>query len=167
MKTIREGFLPIVRRMFKGKKYEVVNRGDAVNVLIVKPGASLSQDVFYFARQYRAGPHKEIYGNVAGMIDGKEFPATAAYREALEEAGASGTLVYMGESFNSPGDSTTKTHFFVLFVGTWAVPTDKEEGVTMHGATWKQAKTLMEQGLSLPCVHSIRMYKDKRKELLS
>ncbi|MGL5583149.1 MAG: NUDIX domain-containing protein, partial [Cetobacterium sp.] len=125
MKKLYDGFLKIMERVHKGQPYEVMDRGNAVNVLLVKPGATPEEDVFYFGRQYRAGPNRKIYGNVAGMIDKGESAASAAIREAKEEAGARGKLVYIDTRYNSPGDSTSKTIFFVMVVKNWSEPTDK------------------------------------------
>ncbi len=93
MKTVYDGFLKIKHREHEGKTYEVMDRGNSATVLLVRTGSSFNTDEFYLGRQYRAGADGVMFTNVAGMIDDGEMPYQAAYREAMEEAGADGRLL--------------------------------------------------------------------------
>lgn len=141
MKTLFNGFLKIKEFFREGKRYEVMDRGNSVTVLLVKPGLSFEGDQFYIGNQYRAGAGGNQDTQVAGMIDkmpdgiGHEAPEEAAFREAMEEAGALGRLEYMYSGYPSPGGCTEFTYQYVMMVDTLTTPTDPEEGIMWHWLT--------------------------------
>lgn len=135
MKTLFDGFLKIKEFFREGKRYEVMDRGNSVTVLLVKPGLNFEGDQFYIGTQYRAGADSHQHTQVAGMIDpmpdgvGHESPVEAAFREAMEEAGALGRIECMYSGYTSPGGCTEFTYQFVMMVDTLSTPTDPEEGI--------------------------------------
>ena len=164
-KILRDGFLKIIQREHEDKLFEVMHRGNAVNVLLVKPGKKKKDDTFYLGAQYRAGAGSVLVTNVAGMVDEGEGAHAAAIREALEEAGAVGDLYYMGSHYNSPGDSTTRTSFFVMLVSDFKEPTDKEEGVEFSAHSYWEVREIMKGAASMPLALSLSKYKAYRKTL--
>lgn len=141
MKTLFDGFLKIKEFFREGKRYEVMDRGNSVTVLLVKPGLSFESDQFYIGTQYRAGANATLRTQVAGMIDklpdgvGHESPQSAAFREAMEEAGALGRLEFMYSGYPSPGGCTEHTFQYVMMVDTLTTPTDPEEGIEWEWVT--------------------------------
>ena len=141
MKTLFDGFLKIKEFFREGKRYEVMDRGDSVTVLLVKPGLSFESDQFYIGTQYRAGANDFLRTQVAGMIDklpdgvGYESSQHAAFREAMEEAGAIGRMEFMYSGYTSPGGCTEFTYQYAMMVDTLTEPTDPEEGIEWEWVT--------------------------------
>lgn len=141
MRTLFDGFLKIKEFYREGQRYEVMDRGNSVTVLLVKPGLSFESDQFYIGTQYRAGAKGHLRTQVAGMIDkmpdgvSNEAPNKAAFREAMEEAGALGRLEFMYSGYTSPGGSTEITYQYVMMVDTLTEPTDPEEGIEWEWMT--------------------------------
>lgn len=144
MKTLFNGFLKIKEFFREGQRYEVMDRGDSVTVLLVKPGLSFEDDQFYIGIQYRAGSNSYQDTQVAGMLDplpggvGYESPKEAALREAMEEAGASGKIVPMYNGYPSPGGCTERTHQFVMMVDSLSPPTDLTENIKWNWITGEE-----------------------------
>lgn len=161
LKKVYDGFHKIYHRMHNGKNFEIVDRGDAVNVLIVRKGESLKKDTFFIGSQYRSGPNKCICTNVAGMIDQGESPMAAARREAWEEFGAEGEMHFLGEGMPSPGGSTENIFFFVMFVDKLGTPTDLSEGITVQELSYKTVKKMRFTSMQLQL--NFFLYKQFRK----
>ena len=108
-------------RRFDGSMVPPVTRaafvsGDAVTVLPYDP----HRDRVLLIEQFRAGPH--LRGDpqpwqleaIAGRIDPGETPATAARREAVEEAGLDlGEMLFVAGYYPSPGAVTEYLHSYV------------------------------------------------------
>ena len=174
MKTLFDGFLKIKEFMKNGKRYEVMDRGNSVTVLLVKPGLSFESDQFYIGTQYRAGSDSYQRTQVAGMIDkmpdgvGHESPQEAAFREAMEEAGALGRLEFMYSGYPSPGGCTEFTYQYVMMVDTMSTPTDPEEGIEW---VWMSGAEILETyGLlgfcSMQLNNSINLYSINRDKFV-
>lgn len=174
MKTLFNGFLKIKEFTRQGKRYEVMDRGNSVTVLLVKPGLSFEGDQFYIGTQYRAGAGGYQRTQVAGMIDkmpdgvGHEAPTVAARREAMEEAGALGRMEYMYSGFTSPGGCTEFTYQYVMMVDTLSTPTDPEEGIEWEWMTG--ADILLVYGqlgfASMQLNNSINHYRLNREQFV-
>lgn len=123
------GFLKIFERYHEGQRYEVMDRGNAVNVLIVRPGLTVESDQFYLGVQYRAGANRYMQTCAAGMVDAGEKPEDAARREAMEEAGATGKLVHVGGGYTSAGGATEYMDQYVMILDQLHTPTDLSEGI--------------------------------------
>lgn len=108
-------------RRYDGQMSEVVNRGalhigQVVAVLPYDP----VRDCVLLVEQFRAAVMMSgnrapwVWQPVAGLIDPGEAPATAAHREAAEEAGLTlSRLEDAGQAYSSPGSSTEFIHLFV------------------------------------------------------
>ncbi|MGL5014477.1 MAG: NUDIX domain-containing protein [Bacteroidales bacterium] len=144
MKTLYDGFLKIKEREHENYTYEVMDRGDSVTVLLVKPGLSFSSDQFYLGRQYRAGSNCVLFTQVAGMIDAGENPPQAGRREAMEEAGALGKMYFMYSGFPSAGGCTEKTYQYVMFVDSLSTPTDSSEVILWNWYTGSQVIEMLD-----------------------
>lgn len=162
LRLVYSGFHKVYTRLHGGKNYEIVDRGDAVNVLVVRKGSKLSKDTLMLGTQYRAGADEVMYTNVAGMIDAGESPGDAAIRESIEEMGVKGDLYFLGTQMPSPGGSTEKIHFYAMMVKELGEATDKSEGITMVNMPFKVAKK--KQFLSMQLNTSITLYKKFRKQ---
>lgn len=165
MKTLYDGFLKIKERVVGNNRFEVMDRGDSVTVLIVKPGRCLDEDQFYIGEQYRAGADAVQFTQVAGMIDGGESPAKAAKREAIEEAGAKGDLIPIYQGYTSPGGCTENTHQFLMFTsGNFSEPTDKSEGIKWN---WYSGWWVRRHPFNSFQLHNaIQLYINKRNQYL-
>jgi nudix-type nucleoside diphosphatase (YffH/AdpP family) len=103
----RDGTLQTVQR-------EVYDHGSAAAVLLYAPEAG----TVILTRQFRLPPHLNgdpawLIEAPAGMLDG-EAPAIAAHREAVEETGYEPTdLVFLFETYASPGSLTEKCACFL------------------------------------------------------
>ena len=103
----RDGTLQTVQR-------EVYDHGSAAAVLLYAPEAA----TVILTRQFRLPPHLNgdpawLIEAPAGMLDG-EAPAIAAHREAVEETGYEPTdLVFLFETYASPGSLTEKCACFL------------------------------------------------------
>lgn len=168
MKTLFDGFLKIKEFFREGKRYEVMDRGNSVTVLLVKPGLNFEGDQFYIGYQFRAGARANQYTQVAGMIDTlpdgkKESPKEAAFREAMEEAGALGRMEFMYSGYPSPGGCTEHTYQYVMMVDTLTTPTDPEEGITWQ---WIEGSSIAENGavgfISMQLNNAINIYRLNR-----
>ena len=174
MKTLFDGFLKIKEFFREGKRYEVMDRGNSVTVLLVKPGLSFEGDQFYIGYQYRAGAGGIQATQVAGMIDkmpdgvGYEGTQHAAFREAMEEAGALGRLEYMYSGYPSPGGCTEFTYQYVMMVDTLTTPTDPEEGIKWQWMTGAEIlKTYGRLGfVSIQLNNSINTYRLNRDKFV-
>lgn len=174
MKTLFDGFLKIKEFFREGKRYEVMDRGHSVTVLLVRPGLSFESDQFYIGTQYRAGAGDYQRTQVAGMIDklpsgvGHEYPATAAFREAMEEAGAVGRLEYMYSGYTSPGACTEITYQYVMIVDSITTPTDPEEGIEWEWITGAEVLKKYELFgfVSMQLNNSINIYRLNRDEFV-
>lgn len=164
-KVLYDGFLKIREVERDGQKYEVMDRGNSVNVLVVQMGKKKHHDRFLSGLQFRAGAEAHICTNVAGMVDEGESVVKAVIRETLEESGFKITEknIYSmtGGLLNSPGGSSERTLFFVAVVNglDQGKPTDESEAVT-----WGWSKAL-PFGSSLPVVASSLFYEKRRKAI--
>ena len=141
--VLYNGFLKIFERRHRGQSYEVMDRGNAVNVLIVRPGLTAETDQFYFGVQYRAGANQEMQTCAAGMVDMGEKPEQAARREAMEEAGATGKLVHVGGGFTSAGGTTEYMDQYVMILDQLHTPTDLSEGIEWGWLDYEFVKELI------------------------
>lgn len=94
-------------------KREILNRGDAVAVLIRDP----DENTFLIVKQFRVGAIESgepwVYELVAGMIDKGETVENVAKREAEEEAGVEiSNLRKINTHFNSVGGCSETTTLF-------------------------------------------------------
>ena len=173
MKTIFDGFLKIKEFFRESKRYEIMDRGNSVTVLLVKPGLSFEGDQFYIGYQYRAGAGSIQATQVAGMIDkmpdgiGHEPPRQAALREAMEEAGALGRMEYMYSGYTSPGGTTEFTYQFVMMVDTITTPTDPEEGIVWEWMTGADILRNVSMGFaSMQLQNAINTYRLNREKFV-
>lgn len=95
-------------------KRELMNRPDAVVVMLFDPRT----DTVALIEQFRVGaqraPTPWLIECVAGLIDTNEQPADVARREALEEAGLHiGRLQWICNYFPSPGGTNEKIFLYV------------------------------------------------------
>ena len=173
MKTLFDGFLKIKELFREGKRYEIMDRGNSVTVLLVKPGLSFEGDQFYIGEQYRAGANSNQHTQVAGMIDslpegGHESPREAAFREAMEEAGALGRMEFMYSGYTSPGGCTEHTYQYVMFVDTMSTPTDATEEIQWEWFTGEHIKELGQFGgfASMQLQNAINTYRLNREKFV-
>lgn len=171
MKTLFDGFLKIKEFFREGKRYEIMDRGNSVTVLLVRPGLSFESDQFYIGTQFRAGADSHMHTQVAGMIDKlpdgirNETPACAAFREAMEEAGALGSLTHLYSGYPSPGGCTELTYQYIMRVDTLTTPTDPEEGIKWEWMTGDQV--LRTSFASMQLSNAINTYRLKRDTLIT
>ncbi|MGL5012907.1 MAG: NUDIX domain-containing protein [Bacteroidales bacterium] len=168
MKMLYDGFLKIKSVSYKGKSYEIMDRGNSVTVLLVKPGLSFDTDQFYVGSQYRAGAGGTLYTNVAGMIDAGEHPYQAAYREAMEEAGAIGKLLHLYTGYPTAGGCTEKTFQYVMFVDTMTTPTDLDEDIKWEWIKGEELMHMADHGAlsSMQMYNAVMTYYQKREKLM-
>ena len=101
----------------------------------------------------RHDPNPWMLEPIAGIIDARETPQDAAFREAREEAGLDGvTLVDAGAFYVSPGASTD---YFHAFVGLCDLPQevpfygglpDEAEDIKVHPLSFDTAMELADSG---------------------
>lgn len=94
-----------------GRRYEVVERGDAVSIVPYDP----NRDTVVMVRQYRAGVSfregkpRHLLEFPAGMIDKGELPADTALRELEEETGLKASEMALESLYySSPGGSAER-----------------------------------------------------------
>ncbi|MFC3852324.1 NUDIX domain-containing protein [Salinispirillum marinum] len=95
-------------------KRELMNRPDAVVVMLIDP----REDTTILIEQFRVGAQKAptpwLIECVAGLIEPNEQPEEVARREALEEAGLTiGRLKWICNYFPSPGGTNEKIFLYV------------------------------------------------------
>jgi len=165
-----DGFLKIREVVHKGQKFEVMDRGNSVNVLIVEMGRKKHEDRFLLGAQYRAGVDRVLNTNVAGMVDPGETYQEAAVREILEESGYKvnpDNLFAFGLFANSPGGSSKKTLVYVAVVNNLdrGKPTDQSENIQW---TWRSASTYTSFNGAMEVISHLqfRQHRKKIKQLM-
>lgn len=117
--TVEENNLQF--RRYDGQLSEVVNRGawHVGQVVAVLPYDPV-RDCVLLVEQFRAAVHMSgnaapwLWQPIAGLIDPGDTPASAAHREAAEEAGlVLSRLEDAGQAYSSPGSSTEFVHMYV------------------------------------------------------
>ncbi len=94
-------------------KRDIVRHAGGVAVLARTP-----RDTWLLVRQFRKAIDREVLEIVAGMREPGEAPETAARRELEEETGHQAeTLVYLGQSFASPGYTDEIVELFYAETG--------------------------------------------------
>lgn len=108
-------------RRYDGQLSGVVNRGawHVGQVVAVLPYDPV-RDCVLLIEQFRAAVYMSgnaapwVWQPIAGLIDPGDTPASAAHREAAEEAGlVLSRLEDAGQAYSSPGSSTEFVHMFV------------------------------------------------------
>jgi len=105
---------------------EVLNRGDAVAVLLHDP----SKEKVVLVEQFRVGAIESdnpwVTELVAGIVESGEESEEVAFREAQEESGLNvrNLLSIAGPFYNSVGGSSETTHLFYGLVDTALITSD-------------------------------------------
>ena len=115
-------------------------------IVVKKPGAvvvvPITQDnQVVLVKQWRAGTEKYMLELPAGVIDPGESPEITAQRELREEIGyKSENLVFLGQSYVSPGYLTEKFHFFLARNLEYSpLPPDEHEDLEIITLDFQQA----------------------------
>ena len=150
----------VAHKRFDGRQSHVLVREAfvAVDAAILLPYDPV-RDKVLLVEQARMGPLARHDPNpwmlepVAGIVDARETPENAAYREAMEEAGlVLSHLEQAGSFYTSPGASTD---YFYTFVGLCDLPRKKPylggvdtegEDIRLHTVTLDKAMALADSG---------------------
>jgi len=120
---------------------EIVHHPGAVAV-VPSTGNSI-----LMVKQYRYALDRETLEIPAGKIDPEEKPEICALRELREETGYSGSLVFLGSFYSSPGFTDEVIHFYLADNLKWSpLKTDEDEFLRVTSVPWDQVMELIKMG---------------------
>lgn len=158
-------------------KLEYLERANAVCITLF----SEKLDKVLLVEQFRPGANKNIFENVAGLIDDGENPDTAVYRELEEETGYKKNDItffskletnYGDGIYTTPGSSTEKLYFYAAkLISDDVIPGETNfdfgEDIKSHWININEIskyeldlKTLFSIFYFLPVYKEIELYKE-------
>ncbi len=147
----------------KYSKREIVEHSPAVTIVAIN-----KDDELLLVRQYRKALEKMMYEIPAGLIEFKEQPRDAAFRELREETGFSANkMEYLTEFYTSPGFCNEKVHaFFTDDIEEASQSLDEDEFIDCEAVPFKEVVKMILRGeiIDAKTIAAVLFYKEMRQK---